>query len=533
MVLFKDEEQRYKKPPSRARVITGRIIKVTLVLALLLWLSLTVLRMLGGQHEALKTGIEEYIGGVTGTQVEIGTFHYLNFFPDMAFYAEDITLTRQGRRAGHIEKAHVSMPFWDMVLRRGRIEILELTGAQFRPGLFTQQSLTLTQAAIGPDNGTGSPGLRIEGLYGGQDLAIRLQMELVSLRGGRTLYQMPAERHLEAALGQAHLQADITLQRDGLAVHMTALRLPELPADKILDGTLLFGKGLFRPDISADLRAGRSRVALELRRDEHEITGSVHFAPLDLADRDVLAALYRFYRDQWPHMARHGAEEEPDRFLPLRRQLALDLRIEFLQQDGQALGRDIQTALRAGPEGWQAGPLQGNLAGGTVEGRLGAQAGETALRLIARAIDYNTARIVFADRDGQGPDLTGDLLADLSGADYKALAGEIILISRGGQLAGLLPDAPDRGLDVSCLFGFFPVEQGRATPAPLLIKTAQGAFRGSGAIDLAAPDYDDLTISARDLDAPPEPAPVFWRFTRADAGLGPDHPCFEIFGGSK
>ncbi|HIL29254.1 MAG TPA: hypothetical protein EYG18_08295, partial [Micavibrio sp.] len=88
MVMFKEDEERIKAQEKAEKLAKRtplgkwcrRLVKVTLILGVLLFIGLTLLSRIAGNSEYLQRGVTEFMESSTGMKVAIGEFHYLKLF---------------------------------------------------------------------------------------------------------------------------------------------------------------------------------------------------------------------------------------------------------------------------------------------------------------------------------------------------------------------------------------------------------------------------------------------------------------------
>jgi len=576
MVMFKEDDEKYKKPPGKVRIAIRRLFKVSLVFGLLIFVSLMVLSALGGQHEALKLGVEDYLSQSTQSRAEIGTFDNLTFFPNMKFDAGNITLTRGDGRVARLERIEFSMPFWDMIFSRSRMEYFTISGLDLAPRFVTEKQLVLDHAALAPDMGNGLAGLLVEGRYGDDPLAAQIEMDVIALSPERRLYKMAEDRALSAHIGPLYIEGNLLQTRRGFELNLKTLGLPDREIS--VSGEVGFSSFWQRFDMRGWLNVGGSTLDFALRTRDKKTSGHVSFDPLETTDIPLMIALHEAYRAYVPQ--RPGGTDNID-FDP-ESGAAIDLAIKELRRAGTVIG-NIAAPLNLEARTMTIGPFSGQIAGGDLKGRIRLSGQPPAAQLDARLAlsgwDYGQIQYAFYRRDdvtgsgalhialrGAGRSLA-DIAADLHGD--VALLGEsgtmplaALNIWEGGLMSAMVPQRdPESTAEVKCLLGDFKVEGGIARPAPLLLDMQDMMVQGQGEIDLRALTLDlalmpylkvaggadnaafNLQLQGQ-LAAPviteagpaggaiPAPEiPAFRAFSLSDLGLTAAHPCYHFLAG--
>lgn len=133
---------------------------------------LTILANMGGSNDTLKSAMEQYLTEATGYRARIGQLNKVSFFPMIGFDFERVTLHPLTREEddkdvvlGHIDSAKLSMGFWEVLRKTGRVRDLELTGLYTEPGVILPKAVSVSRLYIAetPD---GQADAVIEGTVG-------------------------------------------------------------------------------------------------------------------------------------------------------------------------------------------------------------------------------------------------------------------------------------------------------------------------------------------------------------------------------
>lgn len=195
MVLFYEDEKRLKPSPTKLRRRIRLAVRVFAVITVLFGISLVFMSNLSGSGDNLRTGVQDYLGGVTGMKVEIGGLERITFFPEASAAMSDMVFLRQGEGtpAARIGTFNFVMGFWDVFFRRGRIRALDATDIHFDAGVITAHPLDVVRIGIDISNEDENKArVSAIGLYDGQPFQMSMEMVAHDI-GGRFDFRRPKE----------------------------------------------------------------------------------------------------------------------------------------------------------------------------------------------------------------------------------------------------------------------------------------------------------------------------------------------------
>lgn len=258
MVLFYEDDERLKppkKPPTKLRRRVRLAVRVLLGFTVFLGISLAAMNMMGGSGDGLRSGAQDYLSRITGLDAEIGTLEKITFFPEFSTSMKDVSFRRgkDGAEAARIAAMDFSMGFWDVFFRRGRIRVLEVTGAHIDAGVVSARPVDIGRAGI--DLGVkdkDAAQISASGSYGGESFHISMDLESRDIGGGRRDFRRPPQSKVSLSL--PFLTVDGVLSRargGGLQLDMNAVGLPE----KAFEGKALLRKTKGKTALSLELTA--------------------------------------------------------------------------------------------------------------------------------------------------------------------------------------------------------------------------------------------------------------------------------------
>lgn len=526
MVLFREDEQRMKEQERQEKlakrtplgVWIRRIFKIGIVLAAFLFLSLSLLAGLEGNHPALKKGMEEYLMQATGLEAEIGEFSHMGFFPRLELDISGIVFrTGEGDTVITVGKAAVVTRFFDLMFSRRRVETLVVENLEAAPGTLADEALAIGFFGLRDDGPEGKPALVVEGRYGERDISGHASVARED--GDKGAFVLAEQSNYNLRVGEILIKGAAGRDPEGVRITIDTLEAPE----QILSGSILIATGLTKNRIKADIAFGASRLQTDLAYADRALDGKIVFPVLKLADIATWKRL-REVRSALPGKKGQGLID--------LYAWDVDTKVEVasLESDEGALG-NLKFPLTLKEQELIVGPLAGTLNDGALAGRIYMDA-----RALPAKLSIKGALKGWKLGGGAAADIHWDL--ESKSRTYEgivpALAGEIALVGGAGEMmvtefirdntSGL---GSGSTLPVNCLIADFKVEEGIARPQPLVIDTDEAVLAGNGTINLKE--------GKSSLKLEPAPAPgadaAFASFAMAELGLTESHPCRKFIAG--
>ncbi len=582
MVLFREDEKRMKAQEKQEKLArrtklgfwVRRFIKIGMVLAVIFGISLALLAKLGGDHAALKKGIEDYITQATGLQAEIGEFDHMGFFPNLKLDAGQILLRKDGESKAvvTIRVAKFSAGFFDLMFSRQRIKSLNIENLYVAPGIFGAHELVIDRMVLEEKAVDDGAALIVAGHYGEQDIAVHMEMER-----DRGVFKLSDSSDFKINFGEFSAQGKTErVKWGGVKLQIDTLGLP----DNTLSGEVVIKKRILKNHIKADLEFGGSRFQASLKTASKYLKGDINFPVLVLEDIAVLAGIYNF-------MASLPAKKSDGLIDLYGLGLNFDVAVEELRGGKGSLGNvnlnvvlksQIATAL-----------LSGDFSGGELSGTFNLDAASLPAKLKMNSAlknwDYGQVQKAMFGRENVSGTANIHMAVEAEGKTYddliKALKGEAVLVAGKGEMTsgafniwgGGLVNALLPGLDddsettLNCMIADFKIEDGIARPEPLFVDTARVTVIGEGDVNIfenkinlklepKAKDPAFLDIaSAINIKGPIlKPSigvdtfslfeklgglalgvvnPAFLALSMTDLGVTEEHPCYEFIGKPK
>ncbi len=502
MVLFKEDEKRIKEMERQEKLAkrtplgrwVRRLIKISLLAAICIAFSLSLLRGLSGDNEALKKGIEDYISQATGLRAQIGEFTYMEFFPELELDAGEIRLYGEGKDAPLVTvgKAQFAAGFFDLMFSRRRIQTLNVQQVNIDPLLAAGKKLTLQKLALEQDTGEGAPKLVIAGQWGEEPLNAEFDMNYEAA-GNDPFFSLPEKSDFTFELGRLAAEGHVVKAGTfgGVAFHFNALGTDN---DR-LSGVVAQEKRLFGGLVKADLTFGDSRFIMDAKRLENGLDGKAGFSVLHRDDVAILARLYQTVISYAPDLLPLGNLID---FYGWEYDLLLFVK-EY--HDGPVKLGHVSLPVTIENQILRAGPLSGAFGEGAFGGDLMIDArvlpavskGSFSLKNADYAVLGGAGGPFGVEARGEGEGKSLAALVDalkgsvlVSGGEGEIPAAELYkFLGLDGQVADT------KKMQINCLLGDFSLAKGVITPAPLLIDTADGLLIGAGS---AAPGKENSAL---------------------------------------
>lgn len=533
MVLFYDDERHLKKaPPTGWRKYLRRLIKVIVIFAVLLMITIWVLSTAGGNSKALKLGIQDYLTDATGYLAQLNTLDSMEFFPVTHIQFADLTLHRPvmkektagqiadeeerrknsnevpqlkgvsdyydaGEIVASIGSADVRMNFWDMFFSRRRFYVLDVKNVSIEETVWLPRRLHLDTLKV--DQDSDFPAIVAQGRYGDDALEIRVRTK----KAAHGIYEIPDVTQFQLQVGV--LQAEGTIYTGGnkSRIEFTDLRI----GDHVFTGNVTMKSGFGGTAVMATMQTGHSILTADLMFGDKGTEGPVTAAVLDLDDVRNMWAAYSTLRDLWG-----GEIHDRVAFGALNASIRLSVE-KLVRGPAQTPWGHAKADLVLQPYLWQLNNINGLVDGGVLKGAFSIDAtgtGDAQLKT-----DMNVRGWDYARRDqGEKADVTGqaDIYLRLQGAGKtfaaleKSIKGELAVVGAAGTLtqdtalyggdkiiSTMLPGlARDDAMQMNCLLANFDVNGMRATTQSLLMDMSGLIVTGAGTIQL-----DDLSLDMK------------------------------------
>ncbi|QQG36172.1 MAG: hypothetical protein HYS17_11900 [Micavibrio aeruginosavorus] len=458
MILFFDDEKPLA-PLTGARKHIRRFIKVLIVLAVLLGISLWVLKSLGGNSHALKLGMQDYLTDATGYIAQVDSLQDMSFFPMSHLAFDGLSLHEMiekqrpatgaeavktedesgvqafphqktaadffdaGAEVASLRHANVTMSFWDVFFSRRRFYDLEVQGLRVVEGAWGLRALTLESLSINDED---TPVIAGTGAYGGHPFSLRVDIQKDVDAAGRKRYKMPDKAGIEARWGDLDI-VGVLDSSPGKDVHLKIERLSL--GKQNFSGDIVWGGGFKGDTLSAALGAGDARFVLELlTTKDNRTSGTLEVPVLDTASLPSLGAAYNDAMRLL--LSGPGSAIFPHKGPPVD----LTVKIADIRHQGKALGH-LTARIAAGERVLDIDHISGLLAGGALGGDIRIERREEQWHLAAQGKLRGWDYAVHEGKTSAQFDVHADLeaLAPSWSELLPALSGEMIVVAEPGE----------------------------------------------------------------------------------------------------
>lgn len=352
MVMFREDEQkmiaaeRAAEPRWKKRLRLA--MKIVLISGAILFISLMVLNGLAGKSDALKKGLEEYIGQTTGMAADIGTLNGVTFFPVLSFSINDLNLYQplpgpvktdlplRGKKLVSAAHMAIAMNFRDLVFSVRRIRGIDVSGLSFSPGVLDRRGLAIDRIGLEPKGYGKNPGLLLEGMYGKEEFSAALQM-----KPSDSGYKIPASAAFKASIGRLRFEGMLE-QKSRSAVRWVFTTMGETGLKGSLDLMPAQDKAIVAVSVRDSVLHGEFS-----HRHDQPLQGRVETSSLNINDAAPLLFLITDIARLWPEFKAIQS-------------FNLLFNAEGLKIDSQDAGRFSFTLTKAGPD-LSVGGIQGSI----------------------------------------------------------------------------------------------------------------------------------------------------------------------------
>lgn len=186
------------------------IIRILMSIIVLVALMIGGLNLLAGTSDAHRNGLESAFTGALRGETTFGALTAFNIFPQFSvdidkLYASGV----YGRGDLQARTVKFSFNFIDLILKRRRINSIEINDLVIDKGVFTDQRLSASSITIIPPKDETSPYLNITGQYGDMPLIIAINMEQAS-NGIPPSYQFTESNNFYLTLGKSKIAGAFT-----------------------------------------------------------------------------------------------------------------------------------------------------------------------------------------------------------------------------------------------------------------------------------------------------------------------------------
>lgn len=532
MALFHDKKKKPKemtKGQKRRRLA----LRIVLILALLFCISLWVLGLLGGPHEALKKGAEDYLSEATGMTTHIGEFEGLYFFPTVRFDGGNISFrdekTVPAATIGHID---FSASFWDIFFSRTKLRSLNINDVNIRADVISSEPVKVLYARLSSETPHDKAGLMIEGSYGSESFDLFYETAYDG-----TAYSIPDDAaRLLSSLGSYELDGRAGLNTTGGGVRLKIESFGT--TENSINGHTVLMRDRTGWHLDFGLRNGKTDFTAKFVRDDGKITGTVTSDVLYAEDfggaGSMADVIEGFVGVIDPPKA---GDEEGEIRLPRDLDVSLQVNIKKIMFRGKDSGfLSFPVTIRDGV--LKVGDIKGALNGGTAGGLIALDTRQPDGAVLDLHLSIDDMKYGVENLDGRarfeatlkGQGKTETALKSSLKGDIALIGGKGKLESRalriwgGGILNSMVPDLdPESKTVMNCFIADFIVEDGIAKASPFFIDTASLTLVGDGEINIPNNEIDfTIKPKTKEVALLDVAFPVNISGDLGDPSIGPD-----------
>lgn len=489
-----------EKPPGKRRWW----IRVPIIIAIVLYVSLMVLSRIGGSSDTLRSGLEGYLNDATGLTAHIGKLIDARFYPEQKVDVENVSLYESAGGGGSsvvtVGKASIATGFWSNMSGRTGYRVMDLRNARIAPGVLLPQELRIERAGIQADD-PAKPLFVIRGEYGGKPVDGTVLLSSKKTRSGKVEYRLADQAPFEFTMGPVAGEGVLDLATgQGLVAKFETLKIGDA---QTITGTIAFLQQLSSKTFKGSFLYGDSKASFDLklaaRNDTVTMTGMVTFDALDvdsmLGKRGITNLV------QTLRVFVLGAAEAKDREKrPYDMRLMdvdVNIVIKSLLAGGQSMGH-LEFPVKETENHMTFGPVTGAIKGGATEGLVEVDARSVPARMksniLIRGLEY------APENDGGGHadvkievssegNSTGALWHAMTGramivAGRGVIASNLVSLWGGGFLGTILASAENAdGMVLNCGIADFKIDGTVAKLGTLLLDANKVTIVGDGSVN--------------------------------------------------
>ena len=515
-----------------------RILKWLFILAVLVFIVLTVLARMGGNSEVLKEAVEEFLTNNTSYSASITTLNSMQFFPDIVVDVEGVELREfganqsddetteqpeqqpqatQGDVVVTVEAAKVRLRFFDMIFKGGQFKNIELKNLSAVPGAILPVSMSLESLGIEQeDEGAFIKG---SGSLNKKPMNVKIGLE----NKGNGLFTFGNDRAVNIDVGDLNIESSVKNTLTG-ALKFENLVISQKGVKALRANVDLDRQNTDRWSLKGQVRAYPDNSQLDpniiIDKSESVLTlfGVIRSESLSLsdfnADQPFLKVIDALSAALSPAKDKAGFD-----FNGVKLDLNLDLK--NIKSDKVVLG-SLKTPLELDGNVLNAGPMDGKFIDGDLEGSATLDATKPSAKLSSKIIIRGFDYAALQKRFKQDAQIAGkaDIILDLKSSGttipqlYDRLSGKVSFVGGkgemrsgllefwgGGLLNALMPKlGHEEKLNLNCVVVNMDIENLKGRSDAVFIDTKRITLRGEGTYDFKN-DVLDMLIepNAKDI----------------------------------
>lgn len=196
-----------KRPAIDLSGVRGIVTKILIVVAVIISVSVVMLKLVERSKDPLRQGIEQYLSEASGMMAGVDELQQVTFLPDVTFRMKNIVFRERGAESNiraQIEGLDFAMPFSALLFGQTKIRALHITGVTAEAGVWTPHPLKLKSAELMALESE-RPALKAEGTYDGRPLKLYLEMAVRGADAASRVFILPEQSPFSLTLGRAVL----------------------------------------------------------------------------------------------------------------------------------------------------------------------------------------------------------------------------------------------------------------------------------------------------------------------------------------
>lgn len=263
-----------------------------LIFALMVFTSICILAVSGGNNDNLRKGLEQFLSDYTGRDATIETLENAEFYPDLLMDVRNIAFRRTANTPEpdiRIDALNIRMQFWDAIFSRGFLSGFSMKGLSVEPSPVLPGALTIKTAEIVMENGAAF--LAGTGSYNHLPLSFRAGLEATQTSHA-TLYRLGDSSPVTLSIGSLDLAATLRPVPKERGFVAENLAISEKNGRLLARGEASFTNG----EMKFSATGGETLFSIALHHDgeENGFAGTVLLSQLsaeDLAPNGALGTL--------------------------------------------------------------------------------------------------------------------------------------------------------------------------------------------------------------------------------------------------
>lgn len=191
-----------------------KIIKFSLITALVLGVMMIILGNIGGKSEIFKASVEDFTNELTGYTAEIASLNNIRFFPNIIIDFSGMSVFKTPEKTqiiGSLGNAQLVMSFWDVFRQNGRFKFLLAENLYVHRDVISTKDISLATLGIqkAPESDAQDGfSLFAQGRVGEYDFDVSLPLQTRGEGHGQS-FNFATDRPAKINFGEAEIEGQI------------------------------------------------------------------------------------------------------------------------------------------------------------------------------------------------------------------------------------------------------------------------------------------------------------------------------------